>query len=133
VAFNIKKYNVVSITNDKKNRQKFSYEMDGLPVKTIESTPYLGFTVNSKLQSQQHINTISSAVNRMLGFLNRTMQRCPQKLKEKAYKTTVCPKLEYCSSIWDPHQQKDVVKIEMVQRRAARFVKNILHRCRSRS
>ena len=133
MAFNVKKYNVVSITNAKKNRQKFSYEMDGLPVKTIESTPYLGFTVNSKLQSQQHINTISSAANRMLGFLNRTMQRCPQKLKEKAYKTTVRPKLEYCSSIWDPHQQKDVVKIEMVQRRAARFVKNILHRCRSRS
>ena len=64
MAFNVKKYNVVSITNDKKNRQKYSYEyeMDGLLVKTIESTPYLGFTVNSKLQSQQHINTISSAV-----------------------------------------------------------------------
>ena len=128
MAFNVKKCNVVSITNAKKNRQKYSYEMDGLPVKTIDSSPYLGVTINSKLQWQQHIDAISGAANRMLGFLNRTLQRCPQKLKEKAYKTTVRPKLEYCSSIWDPHQQKYVAKIEMVQRRAARFVKNIPHR-----
>ena len=38
------------------------------------------------------------------------------------------PKLEYCSSIWDPYQQKYVDKIEMVQRRAARFVKGIPHK-----
>ena len=64
----------------------------------------------------------------MLGFLNRTMRRCPQDLKEKAYKTTVRPKLEYCSTIWDPHEAKYIKKIEMVQHRAARFVKKIPHR-----
>ena len=50
MAFNVKKCNVVSITNAKKNRQKYNYEMDGLPVKTIDSSPYLGVTINSKLQ-----------------------------------------------------------------------------------
>ena len=64
----------------------------------------------------------------MLGFLNRAMRKCPRQLKEKAYKTTVRPKLEYCATIWDPHQQKYVNKVEMVQKRAARFVKNIPHR-----
>lgn len=128
MAFNVKKCNIVSITNVKKNRQRHSYEMDGQPIKTIDNTPYLGVNINNKLQWQQHIDNISSAANRMLGFLSRTMRKCPQKLKERAYKTMVRPKLEYCSSIWDPHQQKYVAKIEMVQRRAARFVKNIHHR-----
>ena len=64
----------------------------------------------------------------MLGFLRRTMHRCPQDLKEKAYMSTVRPKLEYCASIWDPYQQKYIQQLEMVQRRAARFVKNVPHK-----
>ena len=128
MAFNVNKCNIVSITNMKKNKQRYSYQMDGQPIKSIENTPYLGVNINSKLQWQQHINNISSAANRMLGFLSRTMRRCPQNLKESTYKAMVRPKLEYCSSIWDPHQQKYVAKLEMVQRRAARFVRNVPHK-----
>ena len=61
----------------------------------------------------------------MLGFLRCTLYRCPQHLKEKTYKAIVRPKLEYCSSIWDPYQQKYIAKLEATERRAARFVKNI--------
>jgi len=61
----------------------------------------------------------------MLGFLRRTLYRCPQHVKEKTYKAIVRPKLEYCSSICDPYQQKHIDKLEMTQRRAARFVNNI--------
>jgi len=32
--------------------------------------------------------------------------------------------LEYCASAWNPHQKKYEQKIEMVQRRAARFTLN---------
>ena len=36
--------------------------------------------------------------------------------------------LEYCASVWNPHQKKDEQKIEMVhQRRAVRFTLNIYH------
>jgi hypothetical protein len=33
--------------------------------------------------------------------------------------------LEYSSSVWDPHTQSNIQKIEGVQRRAARFVTGI--------
>ena len=65
----------------------------------------------------------------MLDFLRQTLHRCPQHLKERPYKATVHPKLEYCSSIWDPHQQKYINKLERTQCRATRFVKNVSH-CR---
>ena len=39
------------------------------------------------------------------------------------YKTYVRPTLEYASSVWDPHTIDLISHIEMVQRRAARFVK----------
>ena len=128
MAFNIKKCNVLSITNKTKNRINNEYQMENQPIKTIDSTPYLGVTITKKLLWNEHIDKAASAANRMLGFLTRTMRRCPQDLKEKAYKTTVRPKLEYCSSIWDPHETKYIKKCEMVQHRAARFVKNIPHR-----
>ena len=30
--------------------------------------------------------------------------------------------VEYASSVWDPHLQKDINKLEMMQRRSARYV-----------
>ena len=40
-------------------------------------------------------------------------------MKEAAYKGLVRPVLEYESSVWDPHTQEE---LEKVQNRAARFV-----------
>ena len=79
-------------------------------------------------EATEHIDATVFAANRMLGFLRRTLGRCPESIKEKAYKATVRPKLKYCSSVWHPHHQKDIDKVEKVQKRAARFVKNNPHR-----
>ena len=128
MAFNISKCNVLSVTNATKHKIEANYEMDGKPLNNINSTLYLGVTISRKLQWKEHIDVTCSAATRMLGFLRRNLSRCPQNIKEKAYKSAIRPKLEYCSSIWDPHTQKDIDKIEMVQKRAARFVKNIPHR-----
>ena len=39
----------------------------------------------------------------------------------------VRPTLEYASSVWDPYQQNDIHRLEMVQRRAGRYVTNRYH------
>ena len=71
-----------------------------------------------------HINTTVKKANQTLGFIKRNLKCCPKKTKETAYKMLVRPKLEYCSSVWDPHQQAQTKKLKQVQRRAARFVQN---------
>ena len=102
--------------------------MNNQVVEGIRSTKYLGVTITDKLQWGEHISNISGAANRMLGFLWRNLRHSPKNIKEKAYTSFVRPKLEYCSSIWDPHLQKDIHKLEMVQHRAARFISNCPHR-----
>ena len=52
------------------------------------------------------------------------MRSAPQAAKDTAYKTFVRPIVEYAATAWAPSTDKANDKIDMVQRRAARFVKN---------
>ena len=102
--------------------------MNGLELAAVQNTKYLGVTFTNKLTWDTHIGNISGAANRMLGILWRNLKDCPKALKEKAYKAYVRTKLEYACPVWDPHHQKNIQKLEMVQRRAARFVTKMPHR-----
>ena len=57
----------------------------------------------------------------MLGFIRRNIKTNNRTIKTNAYFTLVRPHLEYCSTVWNPHHREQVNKIEMVQRRAARY------------
>ena len=76
------------------------------------------------MEWNKHIHQITAAANRTLTFVRRNLYSCPQHIKKSAYTTLVRPLLEYPSSVWDPHTKTLVNKIEMVQRRAARFCHN---------
>ena len=65
---------------------------------------------------------IKHGKNKSLGFLRRNLKAKNPQLRERAYKAIVRPQLEYAAPVWDPHHQDDILKIEMVQRRAARWV-----------
>ena len=89
-----------------------------------DSHPYLGVCITKDLTWNKHIHQITASANRTLAFLRRNLHSCPKNIKTTAYTTLVCPLLEYSSSVWDPHTQVLLNKIEMVQRRAARFCHN---------
>ena len=60
----------------------------------------------------------------MLGFLRRNLKSTSVETKTNAYISMVRPNLEYCASVWNPSQKELIQKIEMIQRRAARYVSN---------
>ena len=67
---------------------------------------------------------ITYKTNSTRGFLQRNLAKCPTYVKRLSYTTFVCPILDYACTIWSPYYQTYIHSIEMVQRRAARFVMN---------
>ena len=80
---------------------------------------------HSKLTWKEHIKQVLLKSNASLAFLRRNLGACSRNIKEHCYKTSVRPIIEYATNIWAPHTTQDISKIEMLQRRAARFVCNI--------
>ena len=48
-------------------------------------------------------------------------------MKTQAYEALVRPHLEYACTVWDPHTQVNVKRLDSVQRRAAYYVCNRWH------
>ena len=101
--------------------------LHGHTLATVSSAKYLGVTIQSNIGWEAHINNICAKGNRMLGFLRRNLKVASRHIKETAYKAIVRPILEYASGVWDPHTTKLIRKLEMIQRRAARFCLNRHH------
>lgn len=76
-----------------------------------------------------HTNLCVKA-NQTIGFLRRNLNIGAVSIKQQAYFSLVRPLVEYASTVWDPYTQTNIQKLEMVQRRAARYV---LHRHRNTS
>ena len=57
-------------------------------------------------------------------FFQRNFIQCQRDLKVKCYLTCIRPIIEYVATVWSPHTQCNIHSIEMIQRKAARFVFN---------
>ena len=75
-----------------------------------------------ELSWNKQIDSICKKANNTLAFLRRNLQISQGHIKERAYTTLVRPQLEYAAAVWDPYTKDKQGQIEMVQRRAARFV-----------
>ena len=100
------------------------YQLNNHILQQVSENPYLGLTIRDDLQWSSHINRICTKANSSLGFIRRNLKHCHSKFKETAYISLVRSLLEYSCSVWDPYHEKDIEKIEKVQRNAARFVKS---------
>ena len=115
MRFNAKKCDIMSINN------KFS-ELDKRILQQVPENPYLGISISEDLKWTSHINKISRKANSTLGFLRRNLKHCPENCRKTTCLALIRSSLEYISVAWDPHIQKDIEKLEKIQRQAARFI-----------
>ena len=105
-----------------------SYTMLDHTLEKVDHYPYLGVEISSDLNWNHHVAKMAGKAQRALGFIRRNLYNTPQQIKVQMYQALIRPHLEYCSSAWDPYTDKNISQIEMIQRRAARFVTGIYSR-----
>jgi hypothetical protein len=126
MQFHPEKCNSLTVTRSQ-SPFKHDYVLKGHILESVSTAKYLGITLSHNMSWDTHINNITSKANKILGFLKRNLKINQEETKSLAYKSMVRSNLEYCSSVWSPHTQKQKNNIEKVQRRAARYVTNRYH------
>src|SRR6266404_8598198 len=110
------------------NKSNRSYNLDGVTLAKVNFIKYLGIIFSDNLSWTIQIDSVVSKANRALGFVRRNLKNSSKATKLKCYKSLVRPHLEYACSAWDPFLSSHTHKLEMVQRRAARFICNTFSR-----
>ena len=122
MQFNPSKCQVVQVTGSKSKKPINSeYILYGQVLETVTCARYIGVDVSSTLSWNSHIDRVVNNANRTLGYIRLNIKCQNTDVRESAYNTLVRPQLEYASAVWDPHTKERISKIEMVQRRAARW------------
>ena len=121
MEFHPHKCNVLRVTRSR-SPSIFNYTLHGTALKSTESTQYLG-----DLTWGKHVDNIRAKANQQLAFVRRNIRTRSSSTKETLYNTLVRPHIEYAATVWNPHISKQKHSLEMVQRRAARWVTNRYH------
>ena len=65
---------------------------------------------------------MTTKANKTLGNLRRNIHTKHKCIRQTAYQTLVRPQVGYASLVWSPYTDKNINKIQVVQRMAARWV-----------
>jgi hypothetical protein len=131
MRFNIDKCKVMEIQSNKFNKINIDYTLsmisDGSRVNLTktEREKDLGVTLNRKLKFCDHIDQAILKGNKVLGMLRKAFKYWNKWMFRKLYGSFIRPHLEYGAAVWNPHQKKDVKKLEKVQRRATKLVPEV--------
>ena len=102
--FHPNKCSILRVTRSKSPRQR-DYILKGTTLALDKTTKYLGVDLQANLSWNTHIDRVTKKANSMLGFLRRNLRTTNEDTKTNGYIAMVRFNLEYCSTIWNPHQQ----------------------------
>lgn len=100
----------------------FAYNLGSTPLTKVNQYKYLGIMITSDLSWNNHISNICNSSFKKLCILRHKLKHTPHYTKMLAYTSLIRPKLEYASIVWDPYTKTNINALEMIQRRAVRFI-----------
>jgi len=124
MKFNPTKCNILRTRSGLRGTMNYFYELHNVILEEVSTAKYLGVWISNDLSWTHHVDYVAKKGNQKLGFLRRNLRGAPLASRRLAYTSLVRSGLEYAAPIWDPHKLKDRVKLEKIQRKAARWVKS---------
>ena len=82
----------------------------------------LGLTLSADMKVSEQCGIAASKGNNILRVIRRTITYKEKQLIVPLYKAVVRPHLEYCIQAWRPYRNKDIDKLERIQRTATEII-----------
>ena len=122
MSFNENKCKVMHIgyRND-----KTIYFLNGTQLKSVDSEVDLGVTISNNLKPSQQCSEVIKKANKIIGLIGRSFEYKSKNTILTLYTSLVRPLLEYCVQAWCPYYQKDIDKLERVQRRVTKIIPSL--------
>ena len=122
MLFNTSKCHVLHI--GKHNWMNY-YHIEGRLIAPSTQEKDLGVIVSSDLKPDNHIDSCVKKANCILRMIKTTFTFIDNDIFLRLYKTFIRPILEYCQAAWSPYLQKDIDRLENVQKRATKMVRSL--------
>ena len=114
MEFNPSKCIVIHITRSR-TPVPSQYLLHDQVLESVAGFKYMGVEISNNLPFNSYIQNVTTSASRSIIRSKNPV------FWEMAYKTLVRPLVEYSSSVWSPYTKSNIARLEMVQRRAARW------------
>ena len=104
------------------------YFLNGIEVEEVGLEKDRGIIVDRELKFHEQTAAAVSKASQMLAVVKRSFANIDASTLPLIYKAIVRPHLEYCNVVWGPFGKLDQQRLERVQRRATRLVRDIRER-----
>jgi hypothetical protein len=125
MSFNSDKFQSMTYLHNRSHAEyhKSVYRDDkGIPIEKCDHIKDLGVFMSADGTFSHHINTVVVKSKHMCAWILRTFSTRVTIPMITLYKSMVLPHLDYCSQLWNPCRNKDIIALEQVQRN---YIKNI--------
>ena len=106
------------------NLQK-TYHLNGHAFESSHIEKVLGVTIDDNLKFHNHTAKAVKKANQFLGVMKKSYNTRDKIIICTLYKATVRLHLEYGNAMWGFFYQKDIKKIESIQRRATKLISQL--------
>ena len=124
LKFNQEKCKVMHIG---RRNNGYEYKMGSQTLTVTCEEKDLGVLVTPNLKPSAQVAKAAASANSMLGRIKRTFTCLDDTTLPALYKALVRPRMEFAIQAWSPYLQKDVKKLERVQRRATKLIPGLAH------
>ena len=101
---------------------KLDLRINNVPIENVESHKILGVHVDKHLSWAVHIDKTCLKINSKIALLKRISIYLTFEMKQLFYSSYVLPYLDYCCPVWGRNTKRNLARISMPQKKAARII-----------
>ena len=105
-------------------KKNCNIQIDGLPLTEKQSLKFLGVTIDSNLNFNEHILNIHSSISRNIGILYKLKDFLSERSLIILYNSLILSHMLYCNIVWGSCSITRINSLLLLQKRAIRIITN---------